>query len=1003
MSFSKAKIQRFNELGSEAPPPGAYDPKFEFTKVKGTVIERCDRFVETKSTCSADGTSSLGTSGKSSAMTTSTAAFRMPSVSKRMITKPIVCSKQKNGHVSLQRSNSMKYESTHQLADLRVECLNKDKTIQEHEKHIEELKNNIEKLEAELAELQTKQDKVEARHKTDIERMAKVHEEILNSYKEKHKIDMEMLRTQLIEVSEKKDQKDEEISRQKIETELRENVVDELSKRISALAVMREKDHVTIKNLEMRNSEYENTLNEKERDYDNKLELLEKEKSQLNVRVMKLSEERNDLETKLEKRQCIIVELQARLCVLECELDELKAKCQELTDNSHTQTCKLTDKYEKEIEHLKSDFSKEKEELLMENKMYQIRELETKEKTNKMEETNSCLLKELKDIQRLYKDVSRRLQETQQELKLSNERHTAMAEKYKKDLSDIKSTHAEEKLKLEQVLENTKEKYVKELENITKVRDKEVEKLTASNKKLEEEIKRVTESAQKRIENAEAVTRETLAACRVESEERVKKVIIECDAKVNTMIKEAQSSVEEEMHIASKRYKACLARMELERASLDEKLAQRDTEIAKLSAMLEELKASAETQESFSQSLQVELDKAESELAEKKEELRILKDHIRTEAAEMVARRKRFDMIMADNQASIMALSNRLMQSNAEVERLQYELKRDDERIDEYQDLFNIMRKNSQEVHDQVQTIMEELDVYKELGNQLMTGNLPEMESLKSIFEKKIESLKQNAAKEIARLQNEIEQKCLQDEELKNQLNEMAKKLSEAQKLLLKSEEQIDSQAIEIGKMELESRKLLEQLQKHKELEEASRLLHNQAILHKTALDEANSRIDELSKTVERFEENLKHKQETISLLEEETMRWKTKEYEIAQLFAKEKSRREEAEEEVARVTELNNRLKKYEEIHEQNAAILGHQNNKQKNKHVTQLKEKNMSLEKDLHAKNKIIEQQQKTIEKLIIEGSRSHGKGKENIGMVHSTPLSSPHKTTPLRNRND
>ena len=46
-------------------------------------------------------------------------------------------------------------------------------------------------------------------------------------------------------------------------------------------------------------------------------------------------------------------------------------------------------------------------------------------------------------------------------------------------------------------------------------------------------------------------------------------------------------------------------------------------------------------QESFSQSLQAELDKAETELAEKREELRALKDHIRTEAAEMVARKKR--------------------------------------------------------------------------------------------------------------------------------------------------------------------------------------------------------------------------------------------------------------------------------------------------------------------------------------------------------------------------
>jgi len=36
--------------------------------------------------------------------------------------------------------------------------------------------------------------------------------------------------------------------------------------------------------------------------------------------------------------------------------------------------------------------------------------------------------------------------------------------------------------------------------------------------------------------------------------------------------------------------------------------------------------------------LQAELDKAESELAEKKQKLRALKDYIRTEAAEMVAK-----------------------------------------------------------------------------------------------------------------------------------------------------------------------------------------------------------------------------------------------------------------------------------------------------------------------------------------------------------------------------
>jgi len=53
---------------------------------------------------------------------------------------------------------------------------------------------------------------------------------------------------------------------------------------------------------------------------------------------------------------------------------------------------------------------------------------------------------------------------------------------------------------------------------------------------------------------------------------------------------------------------------------------------------------------------------------------------------------------------------------------------------------------------------------------------------------------------------------------------------------------------------------------------------------------------------------------------------------------------------------------------------------------------------------KTKLVEQQQKTIEKLKAEEKRSHWKGKENVGMVHSTPISSPHKTlTPLRDRND
>jgi len=62
--------------------------------------------------------------------------------------------------------------------------------------------------------------------------------------------------------------------------------------------------------------------------------------------------------------------------------------------------------------------------------------------------------------------VTQRLQEAQNELKLSNERHTIMIEKYKKDIIDITNTYNENTLKLEKLLENTADEYLKELENV---------------------------------------------------------------------------------------------------------------------------------------------------------------------------------------------------------------------------------------------------------------------------------------------------------------------------------------------------------------------------------------------------------------------------------------------------------------------------------------------------------------------------------------------------------
>lgn len=62
--------------------------------------------------------------------------------------------------------------------------------------------------------------------------------------------------------------------------------------------------------------------------------------------------------------------------------------------------------------------------------------------------------------------MTQRLQEAQNELKLSNEKHIITIEKYKKDLNDMTNIYTNNTLKLEKVLEDAADEYLKELENV---------------------------------------------------------------------------------------------------------------------------------------------------------------------------------------------------------------------------------------------------------------------------------------------------------------------------------------------------------------------------------------------------------------------------------------------------------------------------------------------------------------------------------------------------------
>jgi len=137
---------------------------------------------------------------------------------------------------------------------------------------------------------------------------------------------------------------------------------------------------------------------------DTEIELLQREKCQLDIYVGDLDQERSNFETKLEKRQNVILDLQAQLSALQCELDELRAEYEKLIDEFN-KIYDLNDEYKKEMQHLQNTFLVEKTELLTENETRKMLESKAEARANNIEETNTSLTQELKDLQRLYENV----------------------------------------------------------------------------------------------------------------------------------------------------------------------------------------------------------------------------------------------------------------------------------------------------------------------------------------------------------------------------------------------------------------------------------------------------------------------------------------------------------------------------------------------------------------------------------------------------------------------
>ncbi|XP_016839902.1 myosin-15-like isoform X1 [Nasonia vitripennis] len=1064
MSFSKARIQRFNELTSEAPPPGAYDPKFD-RKVKGTIIDKPGKsHHDAKSTTSsgAECNASVSSRGTSNA---SVKQFRTPQVpKKRVIAKPtgMSCPRVKTKlYNSESKDSQTPYEPLHELADLKVECANKDKTIHEYEKQMDDMKAEISDLNEKFEILQKKHAQIEEQHQKDIESMAKLQQEVMENKNEKYLIEMQALQSQLTSALETK--KELICEKNKIEEELNAKISslkDELQKFKEQIDIVdkMEKLQLATQKLDKMTEELNEALNLKDMQMADLLNLqaeTERKLSEVQIELKKSEKEVAELEANLESIEndsipqalpmtSELIEKMTTVLQEYFDYDNYDGKwniekmsfspeIEEFLKNIRKFVTDLKLTYEREIELSRDNFNEERENLEQDLEMKRSLIIDLENKLAETNETNAFLTEELQDVQKLYKDVNRNMHEVKADLEEANEKYAKVVASHKGEIELMTKIHEEEQTKLKDLLEEARSEYLKELDNMTTARNEELAEVKkAMDKRIEDEKKRMKECANKMVENAEAITRETLKACKAESEERVRRVIAETDAKVSVLTREAKTASEEELRQVTEKYNASLDLLESEKASLNTKLAQRDLDVIRLTAALEEMKCTAETQESFSQSLQAELDRAEAELVEKKEELRNLKDQIRTESAEMVARRRRFEVVMAENQASVAALTRRLAQSEAEVERLQRELQTKEGSLVGYRELLDNITSNSKMAQEQLDTITDKIDEKVEHISQMEVQSVNEINAAKTMFNAKIESLRTVTIEELAKVQKECQEKSERNAELQGTLSQMADRLSEATDMLLKLEEINDEQSIEMSKLQLQNTKLMQQLDnKDQTLEEHKMCYELQSEQYKLEINEMNDQLSRLRGEIKLLKEQKDAAEDKKYDFEELKLKYNDQVEQLTEKLKSEKTQREKLEKQVKQYERTCERLaEECQQITDKYTEVVSHNNHKQRIKHVSQLKEKInnqqldlLRLRQELDSKTNLIEELRLANEKLkLLEERRHVGQGKENLHSMagissplaagktlfpksaNTTPVSSPHKPhTPLRDRNE
>ncbi|KAF2880219.1 hypothetical protein ILUMI_25955 [Ignelater luminosus] len=183
MSFSRAKLQRFNEAQHCTPSPADYNINSK-QHVSGAVISKGERFSELRSPSQSDNSSFISNS--------SIPTFKTPNVPRKLKQQASSVDR-KNKAVELFK----KSDDLEALKEKIVECNNKDLFIQDLTEQVEELKLQLSKLQSQINLLSTDKTNLEG----DIEKLNGEHEISIKNLQTKYQQSLESLSGKIVVIT----------------------------------------------------------------------------------------------------------------------------------------------------------------------------------------------------------------------------------------------------------------------------------------------------------------------------------------------------------------------------------------------------------------------------------------------------------------------------------------------------------------------------------------------------------------------------------------------------------------------------------------------------------------------------------------------------------------------------------------------------------------------------------------------------------------------------------